>query len=184
MLRAEPRWHEEARGYKIRHVPATLPDMLKSEFVLQFEYSRSLGRTSDQAIADMRAKLDYLRQPETDYEIAVPRDELESFAEGHGYWSGLNKSIRRDQLERLAQICSELYPSLRLYLFDRKTLFSAPLTIFGPISASIYVGQMHMIFRERRQIQALSGHFDALVRGATVDARRVPQTLEGMLSRL
>ena len=31
-------WHEEARGYKIRHVPATLPDMLKIGKFMEWEY--------------------------------------------------------------------------------------------------------------------------------------------------
>lgn len=177
-------WHQEARGYKIRHVPATLPDLLKSEPVLEFEYSQSMGRTSEQAIADMRDKLDYLRSPDTDYEIALPADELENFASGHGYWSGLDVEVRRDQLVRLRDISAELYPSLRLYLFDRKMLYSAPLTIFGPLVASIYVGQMHMVFRQRRQIQALGQHFDGLVRGAVAEARRMPLVIEEMLQRL
>ena len=178
------RWHQEARGYKIRHVPATMPDLLKSEPVLEFEYSQYMGRTSEQAITDMRDKLDYLRAPETDYEIALPADVLDSFAAGHGYWSGLTLDVRRDQLVRLRDICEELYPSLRLYLFDRKMLYSAPLTIFGPLVASIYVGQMHMVFRQRRQILALGQHFDGLVRGATIEARAMPALIERMLKEL
>ncbi|TPW27017.1 transcriptional regulator [Pararhizobium mangrovi] len=177
-------WHQEASGYKIRHVPATMPDLLKSEAVLQFEYSQYVGRTSEQAITDMRDKLDYLRAPETDYEIAVPADVLENFAAGQGYWAGLPREVRRDQLARLSNICSELYPSLRLYLFDRKMLYSAPLTIFGPLIASIYVGEIHMVFRQRRQILALTKHFDGLVRGAVTDARHMPERIERLLAEI
>ena len=43
-------WHQEAEGYKIRHVPATLPDMLKTDAVLEWEYEPHLGRTTTQAI--------------------------------------------------------------------------------------------------------------------------------------
>lgn len=178
------RWHQEARGYKIRHVPATMPDLLKSEAVLEFEYSQYMGRTSEQAIADMRDKLGYLRAPETDYEIAIPTDVLESFAAGHGYWAGLGRDVRRDQLMRLRDICEELYPSLRLYLFDRKMLYSAALTIFGPLVAVIYVGQMYMVFRQRRQIQALGQHFDGLIRGAVNEARQIPAVIDGMIKAL
>ena len=32
------RWHKEAAGYKIRHVPAALPDMLKTREMLEWEY--------------------------------------------------------------------------------------------------------------------------------------------------
>ena len=42
-------WHKEAEGYKIRHVPAALPDMLKTRAVMEWEYSPHLGRTAGQA---------------------------------------------------------------------------------------------------------------------------------------
>jgi transcriptional regulator with XRE-family HTH domain len=32
-------WHEEAAGYKIRHVPATLPDVLKTDALMEWEYA-------------------------------------------------------------------------------------------------------------------------------------------------
>ncbi|SKA04046.1 helix-turn-helix domain-containing protein [Consotaella salsifontis] len=172
------RWHQEARGYKIRHVPATLPDMLKSEAVLRFEYGDFLGRTSDQAIADMRDRLEYLRAPETDYEIAMPLDTLESFAAGHGYWEGLPAEERRGQLARLRALAEELYPSLRLYLFDRKKVFSSPLTVFGPMHATVYVGRFYLALRERRQVMALSRHFDWLVREADFEAKHTPRFID------
>ncbi|MCE7028255.1 transcriptional regulator [Jiella avicenniae] len=174
------RWHEEARGYKIRHVPATLPDMLKSEAVLRFEYGDFAGRTSDQAIADMRDRLAYLRAPDTDYEIAMPLDTLEGFAAGEGYWRGLAAAERRAQLERLAALTDELYPSLRLYLFDRKKVFSAPVTIFGPLQASVYVGRFYLVFSERRQVLELTRHFDGLVREADFEAKQTPRFIEAM----
>ena len=174
------RWHQEARGYKIRHVPATLPDMLKSEAVLRFEYGDFLGRTSEQAIADMRERLAYLRAPDTDYEVAMPIDSLVSFAAGEGYWSGLGVAERKAQLDRLKDLADELYPSLRLYLFDRKKVFSAPVTIFGPLQATVYVGRFYMAFRERRQVQELTRHFDGLVREADFEARHTPRFIEGL----
>ena len=44
-------WYAEAVGYKIRHVPATLPDLMKTEAVLDYEYRRFAAKTADQAIA-------------------------------------------------------------------------------------------------------------------------------------
>ena len=38
-------WHQEAAGHKIRHVPATLPDILKTEAVLEWEYAAFLDKT-------------------------------------------------------------------------------------------------------------------------------------------
>ncbi|MFT4716385.1 MAG: transcriptional regulator with XRE-family HTH domain, partial [Paracoccaceae bacterium] len=40
-------WHHEAAGYKIRHVPATLPDILKTADMLTWEYGPQLARTTN-----------------------------------------------------------------------------------------------------------------------------------------
>ena len=37
-------------------------------------------------------------------------------------------------------LVEELYPSLRLYLYDGLTHYSVPFTVFGPIRAVIYIG--------------------------------------------
>ena len=62
---------------------------------------------------------------------------------------------------------------LRIFLFDARTVFSAPVTIFGPLMAVIYVGRVYLAFRERRRVTSLTRHFDWLVREAVVDARQV-----------
>lgn len=36
-------WHQEADGYKIRYVPPSLPDMLKTRAVLEWNMSRTSG---------------------------------------------------------------------------------------------------------------------------------------------
>ncbi len=54
-------WHQEAAGYKIRHVPAGLPDMLKTHDMLAWEYGPSLGRTAEQAIGASQDRLTWMR---------------------------------------------------------------------------------------------------------------------------
>ncbi|WP_281004438.1 helix-turn-helix domain-containing protein [Notoacmeibacter marinus] len=178
------RWHEQSRGMKVRHVPATLPDMLKTESVLRFEYGDTLGRTSDQAVTDMRDRLAYLRAPDTDYEIAMPVDALDGFAHGDSYWADLPVELRIEQLEHLKRLTEELYPSLRLYLFDRKKIFSAPITVYGTFQATIYIGRVYFVLSERRQILELTRHFDGLVRAALFEARRMPNFVAERLERL
>ena len=178
------RWHEKSRGMKVRHVPATLPDMLKTEAVLRFEYGDTVGRTSDQAVTDMRDRLAYLRAPDTDYEIAMPVDALDGFARGDSYWAELPVELRIEQLEHLKRLSEELYPSLRLYLFDRKKIFSAPITVYGTFQATIYIGRVYFVLSERRQILELTRHFDGLVRDALFEARRMPQFIEERLDVL
>ncbi|MBK0399290.1 helix-turn-helix transcriptional regulator [Limibaculum sp. M0105] len=164
-------WHREAAGYKIRHVPATLPDILKTEAVMRWEYAAFLGKTPDQAIGAMRDKIDWLRSAESDYEIALPLHEIDAFARGEGYYRGLDAEARRVQIEQLATLCDELYPSLRLFLFDARRVFSAPITLFGPLVGVIYVGRFYLAFRESSRLKSLTQHFDWLVREAEVDAR-------------
>ncbi len=174
-------WHREATGYKIRHVPATLPDTLKTDTVLDFEYAAFQAKTPAQAGQASKDLNDWLSAPGSDYEICVPREQVESLARGEGYWRGLSKSARREQIEHMAERCRALYPSLRFYMFDSKTVFSAPVTIFGPLLAVIYIGRYYMVLRERHQIQALTDHFDKLVYDAENDARSAADIIAGMI---
>ena len=87
-------WHVEAAGYKIRHVPATLPDMLKTRAMLDWEYAPHLGRTAQQAIAAAEDRLAFMRQTRSDYEIALPIYEVETMAQATGYYRGLDRDIR------------------------------------------------------------------------------------------
>lgn len=164
-------WHREATGYKIRHVPASLPDLLKTRGVLSWEYDAFLGRTPDQAIGAMEDRINWLRSTASDYEMAVPVHEMQSLAFGEGYYRGLPLADRRAQLERLAQQCDELYPMMRLFLFDARRVFSAPMTVFGPLVGVIYVGKFYLAFRTSSRIRSLTEHFDWLVREAEIDAR-------------
>lgn len=170
-------WHREAAGYKIRHVPAALPDMLKTRALLEWEYAPHLGRTADQAIGASEDRLTWMRQAQSDYEIAMPTYELESFAQATGYYEGLPLEIRLEQLDHFEQICSQLYPRLRVYLFDAKRLFSSPLTIFGPLLCVFYAGSHYMAFRDRERVETFTSHFDQLVREADLTARQLPEKL-------
>ncbi|HGG06446.1 MAG TPA: XRE family transcriptional regulator, partial [Aliiroseovarius sp.] len=167
-------WHQEAAGYKIRHVPAALPDMLKTRAMLEWEYSPHLGRTTSQAIGASEDRLAFMRESRSDYEIALPMHELTSFARGEGYYRGLPGPVRREQIAHLTRLHEQLYPSLRVYLFDARKLFSSPITVFGPLLAVLYLGRNYVAFRDTERITAFSRHFDALVREASVPARAFP----------
>ncbi|WP_415919980.1 helix-turn-helix domain-containing protein [Tateyamaria sp. SN6-1] len=164
-------WHREAAGYKIRHVPAGLPDMLKTEDMLAWEYGPHLGRTATQAINASRDRLNWMRASLSDYEIAMPIYEVDSFARGTGYYGDLPRDIRTAQLEHLQTLTDQLYPRLRLTLFDARRLYSAPVTVFGPLLAVLYSGGHYLAFRDRERIETLTTHFDRLVREASYTAR-------------
>src|SRR5688500_3220022 len=125
------RWHDEAMGYKIRYVPATLPDLLKTEQVIEFEYRESAAFTPEQSLATSQKKLAYLRRPETEMEVCSSRQSLEMFARAEGQWRGLGAHARRNQLERMIELTQELYPGFRWFLFDARRWYSVPVIIFG-----------------------------------------------------
>ena len=177
-------WHQEAAGYKIRHVPAGLPDMLKTQDMLEWEYRPHLGRTTAQAINASRDRLDWMRAARSDYEIALPLHEAQSFAAGTGYYAGLPAATRHAQLDHLFDLTSQLYPRLRLYMYDARQLYSAPITVFGPLLAVLYTGGHYMAFRDRERIETLSLHFDELVRQATFTARDMPDHLTALRARI
>lgn len=177
-------WHREAAGYKIRHVPASLPDMLKTRDMLEWEYSPHLGRTTAQAIGASEDRLDWMRGAGSDYEIAVPLYELRSLARGSGYYHGLPRAVRHAQLTHILDLHEQLYPTLRLHAFDARKLYSAPVTIFGPLLAVIYLGRNYLAFRDRERVQAITQHFDGLVREAELSSREMPGFIRELLSDL
>lgn len=177
-------WHREAAGYKIRHVPAALPDMLKTREVLRWEYAPHLGRTVDQAIGASEDRLAWMRGARSDYEIALPVHELTAFAEATGYYKGLPLKLRLAQLDRLKELTEQLYPSLRLYLFDARRVFSAPITVFGPLLAVLYLGRHYMAFRDSDRVASFAGQFDWLVREASVQAHALPAHLTALRARV
>jgi transcriptional regulator with XRE-family HTH domain len=176
-LRLE-RWHDEAAGYKIRYVPATLPDPLKTEQVIEFEYKDSAAFTPEQSIDTSLRKLAYLRRPETEMEVCSTRESLDLFASGQGVWRGLGVQARRAQLRRMIELVRELYPSFRWALYEAKQRYSVPMIIFGPRRAALYVGQMYLVFNAVEHVRVLTQHFDDLVRAAVVQPTEMVEFLE------
>lgn len=175
-------WHREAAGYKIRHVPATLPDMVKTRAMMEWEYSGQLGAGAAEAIARSEERLDWMRNARSDYEIALPLHELAAFASAEGYYAGLSAAVRTAQIDRLIDLIDRHYPSMRLYLYDARHVFSAPVTVFGPVLAVVYLGRHYLSFRDPAHVGVLSRQFDGLVREAAVGAREMPDHLHRLRS--
>lgn len=171
-------WYREASGYKIRHVPATLPDMLKTPAMLEWEYADALHRTTEQAIGASEDRMAMIRDSASDHEVAIARHEVESLARAEGYYRGIPADVRAAQLAHLRTLCDQLYPSLRIYLFDARRVFSSPVTVFGPLIAALYLGRHYLAFRDRARIIAITEHFDWLIREADITARGIPDYLD------
>ena len=177
-------WHREAAGYKIRYVPASLPDTLKTNAFLQWEYEPHLGRTVEQAINAATDRLNWIRNAPSDFEIAMPRHELTSLAEGSGYYNGLAPDLRRAQLNHMAGLLAQLYPRMRVTLFDARQVYSAPITVFGPLLAVVYIGQTYMTFRDSARVASFTRHFDHLVREAVVTERDTTTVLRDLADQV
>ncbi len=174
------RWHADAIGYKIRYVPSTLPDLLKTEAVIQYEYEGFGDRITDMQRDEAEARLAYSRKPETDIESVSSFQSISAFANGEGIWSDLPKEARREQLEQIAHLADELYPTFRWFLYDGLRNFSAPFTVFGPKRAALYLGGMYFVFTATEQVRVLSRYFDQLIR----DARYQPTDIVGYAEQL
>lgn len=173
------RWHEEAAGTKIRYVPATLPDQLKTADFIAFE-ARHARRSAISRQGETDLRLAWNRRPDTDMEVCMPRQTLEQLAQGTGIFAGLSQSARREQLAHMAMLLDELYPSFRLYLFDARARFSAPYTVFGSTRAAVYMGGLYLVLNAVEPIRTLIRHFDGLVRGAEVEAGKVGEWVGGL----
>lgn len=163
------KWHAEAAGTKIRYVPAGIPDLLRTDALIEYEASLR-NRSAVAGLDETQYRIDYNRRPETDMESCMPRHTLEIFAEGRGIWSGMPGGLRRDQLMHMADLIDELYPAFRLYLYDGRARYSVPYTIFGPYRAAFYVGDMYLVLNATEAVRTLTRHFDNLIRAADVNA--------------
>ncbi len=175
-------WYREAEGRKIRQVPGGIPDLLKTDAVIRYEWSIAPDKTEQQAIGAARYTLDYARLPEADLEIAMSQQRLRDFALGVSIWDRLPPAPRREQIETMAALLEELYPTVRLYLFDELRDSSVAFTVFGAQRAALYVGSSYFVFENREHVRSLAGRFDHLVRHATVEAREIARHLRGLLA--
>ena len=174
------RWHAEAAGYKIRYVPTTLPDLLKTDQIVAYEYGRFATVDPGQSLEQSQMKLELQRKSGSDLEVCNSIQAVEGFARGEGVWHDLDTRVRIEQLARMISLADELYPTFRWFLYDSRNCFSSPLTVFGPKRAVVYVGQMYFVFNSSEHIRYLTKHFDELIRAAIVQP---PATIE-LLRRL
>lgn len=160
-------WMTEAAGAKIRTVPVGFPDLLKTGAVLHHEYRNAAGDAAPRWDS-VASRLEYLQRPETEIEACASVQAIEEFAAGRGIWAGLSAADREAQIARIRILGTDLYPSFRLFLFDRRQLYSVPFTVFGTARAAVFIGGIYFVFTWTEHIRALIRRFDDLVRGAIV----------------
>jgi transcriptional regulator with XRE-family HTH domain len=177
------RWHEEARGFKVRYVPATLPDQLKNDVMIAYE-SGSLGdKAADAWSGVARARIDHAKRADTEIEVCAPLQSFELFAAGQGIWQELSKDQRLAALRHATEVLENLYPSYRLFLFDGRERFSVPFTVFGPKRVAIYIGDMYFVFTSTEHIRELTRHFDSLICSARIQPHAAAGFLRGIIAK-
>ena len=176
-------WHRDARGYKIRYVPTTLPDLLKTEAVAEYEFNRYDSGKIDQSVRDNQLLLLQQRHPGSELETCMPIQQLESFAFGEGIWRDLPLADRRQQLQRMMDLNDELYPGFRWFLYDGKQTYSISMTIFGPKRVSLFLGKLYVIVNNIDHIRRITDRFDDLIRMAVIHPHEIRGYLQDLLSK-
>jgi transcriptional regulator with XRE-family HTH domain len=177
-------WMKEAQGMRVKTVPVTYPDFLKTEDVLRFEYAASQAVDADRSIAIARTRLDVCREPDTELEAAFPSQNLDLLAQGAGIWTGLPVQVRRQALVALRDVYVQLYPGLRIYLYDGLSSVSVPFSVFGTQRAAVYLGGRYLVFNAIEHIRLFSQRFDEIIRTSAVLPHVFGDYVDALLRRL
>lgn len=173
-------WYRQAAGYKVRNVPATLPDLLKTEAVVRHELPGATDATPAQKIETVAVRLAWTREQGSDLECCSSVQSVEGFARGEGIWATLSRRARVAQLEQIIELTAELYPTFRWFLYDGLPRSSVPLTVFGQQRAALYLGQMYLVLTSAEHVRTLTGHFEELIRSAVIQ----PPEVAGFVAEL
>ena len=175
-------WHREASGYKVRYVPTTLPDLLKTEAVAAYENDRYGSGLVEQSVRDQMLRLLQERHPGSELETCMSVQHLQDFALGSGIWNRLPQADRLAQLEQMRDLNESLYPAFRWYLYDGKETYSASFNIFGPVRATLFLGHLYIVINSVEEIRKLINRFDQLIKGAVVHPHEIRSYLEQLIT--
>jgi transcriptional regulator with XRE-family HTH domain len=162
------RWHEEARGSKIRYVPSAMPDQLKTEAVIAYENAKLSLPAAVFMSNSAHDRIAHARDGGSEIEVCTPVQRVESFARGEGLWKHLPLRERRRQLSHMADLIENYYPAYRWFLFDGRERYATPYTVFGTKRAVIYMGSLYFVFTASDHIRQLIQHFEDLIRQARI----------------
>ena len=177
-------WLKAAQGSRVCTVPMGMPDLLKSEAVLRVEYGAAFETKAMTPFDAVTYRLEMLRQPHQQLEIATSADSFAHFAAGLGIWSELSAAERGAQFRHMIALADELYPALRLYLHQAGRLYSVPFTLFGAQRVALFLGSSYLILNAAEHIRMFSSRFDDLIRGAVVQPHQFTAHLREMLRQI
>jgi transcriptional regulator with XRE-family HTH domain len=174
-------WFKAAQGSRVCTVPIGMPDLLKVDDVLRLEYAAAFETGAMTPSDAVRRRLEMVRQPHQQLEIATSKDSFAHFASGIGLWSRLSAAIRREQIKHMIALADELYPSLRVYLYEPGQAYSAPFTIFAAQRVAIFLGSSYLVLNAAEHILLFASRFDDLIRAAVVQPHQFTSYLRELL---
>ncbi len=177
-------WLREAEGYRIRTVPESFPDFLKTQEVLRFEYQGANIGDSAGSLDGVEARLALMRQPDSDLEVCASLQAFTTMAYGQGKWHGLSRGARQKQIEHLILLYDELYPSLRIYIYTLSETYSNPFTIFGPKRVALFLGTSFLVLNASEHVRLFGRRFDELIKLAVVQPNQIKDMLTGLLAEV
>jgi transcriptional regulator with XRE-family HTH domain len=177
-------WLKEAQGSRICTVPMAVPDILKTDEVMRHEYPLAFETRGPTPADAVRQRLEWLSQPHQQLEVAAPQESFTQFASGFGRWGALAPESRRRALAHMTGLVDELYPSLRVYLYDAGSSYSVPFTVFGARRVAMFLGSSYLVLNSASHIEMFAARFDALVRAAIVQPHQFAAYLSDLAKQI
>ena len=177
-------WLDEAAGRKLRTVPMSFPDFLKTDAVVAYEYAAALTQEGAAEFAGLRARIHAMVAGGAEFEVCASFQALELFAQGAAQWTGLDRAIRHAQLASMAKVLASLYPTLRLFLYDLRETYSAPFSVFGRQRVAVYLGPTYLVLNTSEHIALMTRRFDDLVRAAIVQPHEAAGFVAALAERM
>lgn len=174
-------WFREADGTRVRTVPVSFPDLLKTEEVIRFEYQGAFTGADAAAYEAVAARLAVMRRAENDLEVCASLQAFTTMAFGEGTWHGLGRQAREDQIKYLIKLYEELYPGLRVYLYTLTEAYSNPFSVFGRKRVALFLGSSFLVLTNAAHIRLFNRRFDDLIKIAVVQPHQFTATMQDIL---
>ena len=175
-------WLRAAQGTRICSVPIGIPDLLKTEAVLKKEFVDAFTSGTLTPVDAVTRRLEMLGQPHQQLELAISRDSLLAFALGIGQWAKIPPEIRREQLVHMIALVRQLYPTLRVYLYDEDMAYSVPFTVFGAQRVALFLGTNYLALNSPAHIEMFLHRFDGLIRVASTQPHEIADELARIMA--
>lgn len=175
-------WLEHHQGTRIQTVIDGVPNFLKTEDVIRFEYQGHLGGRNPFDAVQKRLAL--MRSPDSNLEVCISTQSLSMLSLGESKWNGLSKRHRLAQIKYMKELYESLYPRLLIYCYTLTETYSSPFTLFGKAMVTLFVGDKYLVLRHRDHIREFSDQFNKLIKLAVVQPHELGALLVDLIGEL